>query len=272
MTKDSDTHPNESRRSFLRKGSLTTGVLAIGLSSTGGVAAQNGRATNGQRSGPEALMVKDEFRPGALFRVKSQVLQQTPEIEGVAEGEIGNRYNVRIIEYLNTDEEVYFFPTKGAQVRQGEVYQFQSGFRMADDPSESLITVGFEPFAQQLTNDENQLQPGSDLEVVEGGGKALVRVDNFIPGALIVITTGIIDFVPPADVQGSDIASEYDSRLAEFLNTGEDLLVFTAHAAEIEQGGVYVIRDEFDITDPEGNLVTIELDRVRKSDVDDEFF
>lgn len=70
-------------------------------------------------------------------------------------------------------------------------------------------------------------------------------------------------------VEDSDVFSESNARFAECLNTGDECQIYPAQEAEIEEEAVYVLRDEFDVTPPEGDLVTAELDRVDEEDLND---
>lgn len=269
-----------SRRSMLKKSALATVGTGILGSSMGSAAAQETGTTTGnggnQADGGKALMFNDEFRPGAQFRVRSPVLEQDPDVEGVQQGDIWSEYNTRRIEYLNTNEEVYFFPAHDAELQQGAVYELHTNFSLfADDTAdEGVISVSFEPVPENevlVPEDDNQLDPDEDFGIVDGGGKALVRFTNFHPGSLVRITSGVTKWTPREDVQGSDIFSEYNTRHAEYLNANDEFLIYTAQAGEFEQGGVYVMRDEFDVTDPEGGLVTADVDRVNEGDLDDDW-
>lgn len=285
MTRKHTRFETDTRRSFLKKGALTSGALAFGLGSVGSAAAQQGDETTGQTDQAEALMFNDEFHAGAQFRVISAAIQRTPEFDGVQVNELPSAYNTRIIEYANTREEAYFFPAHerlgqgvfpaSTAVEEGEVYEMSTEITQViggDGDRGDLIRVSYQSVSEDerlITQDDNQLDPGEDFEVVGGGGKALVRGRNFSPGGLVRITSGVVEWTPRSDVQGSDIASEYNTRHAEYLNTSDEFLVYPAHGAEIEEGAVYVLRDEFDITDPEGFLVTADLARVNESDLDD---
>lgn len=280
MTDDNSPTSSESRRSFVQKSSLLSGALALGL--TGTASAQEDQTETDTQSDDgeiaderKALMFNDEFRPGAQFRVQSPVLEQDPEVEGVSEGSIWSDYNTRIVEYLNTNEEVYFFPADAATVEQGTVYELRRNFSLfADDANdEGIMSVAFEPVNEGdvlFPGEDGQLEPGDDFELLDGGGKALVRGPNFYPGALLQITSDVVEWTPRADVQGTDPFSEYNTRHAEYLNTGDEIPIYTAQAGEFEQGAVYVVRDEFDITAPEGLLVTADLDRVNEDELDED--
>lgn len=277
-----------SRRSFLQKGAVGSGVAALGLGGMGLSGGQEDDETDtpsgesetdtpsgGSAAGGKALMFNDEFRPGAQFRVKSPVIEQNPDVRGVDQGDIFSEYNTRIIEYLNTDEDVYFFPAQDAEVEQGVVYQLRDNFTLFEDEAadSGIVDVRFNPVDEEdilFPGDDNRLNPQEDFDIIEGGGKALVQAGDYFAGALVQITSGVVNWTPGPAVQGSDIFSTYNTRHARYLNTNDEFLIYPAEAAEIERGGVYVVRNEFDMTDPEGQLVTADLDRVNESDLDDD--
>jgi hypothetical protein len=267
MTGDNDYSHRESRRSFIKKGALGSGALALGLGATGSATA-NGEQ-DGRAAARDALMLKGELRPGALFRVVSPDLGQSTDVQALLGNNILDRYDVRRIEYLNTDEEVHFFPAGDAEVQQGEVYRFTQNITRSNDlPEPGVLDVTFEPFPEDITGEDNQLNPDDDFQLVDGGGDALVDISNFNPGALLLVTTDIIATAPRQGGLTVDTGEEYNSRLVEFLNTGEDFLVFPTDDATIEQGGVYLMRerDRTDTVAPNA-LVPITLDRVNKDDI-----
>lgn len=291
MTHDDAPPESDARRSFMKKGVLASGGLALGLSGLvsgqeGNSTTQEGNSTSTQEETPtatpageggnggKALMFNDEFRPGAQFRVTSPVLEQNPDVEGVQEGDIWSEYNTRTIQYLNTNEQVTFFPAHDAEVQQGNVYELHNEFSLFADEmaDEGVMSVSFEPVGEDdvLFPGDGQLDPVDDYEVIEGGGKALVQLSNYFPGSLLRITSDVENWVPGPNVQGSDIFSEYNSRFAEYLNTNDEFLIYPAQDANISTDAVYVVRDEFDITDPEGRLVTVDLDRVNENDLPDD--
>jgi hypothetical protein len=260
---------DQSRRTVLKKGALASSALALGLGSTTSVGAQGqGDEEN------KALMFNDAFRPGAEFRVVSPVLEWTPDVEGVQEGDVFSDYNTRMIRYTNTEAEARFFPTNQAEVQEGEVYRLHRNFSLFEDDAadEGVVSATFEPVADDdlLVADEDDDQFGADdYDLLEGGGKVLLRASNFFGGALLRIESGVVEWTPREAVEDSDIFSEYNTRFAQFLNTNQDFEIYPAQEAEIEEGGIYVLRDEFDITPPEGDLVTAELNRVDEDDADD---
>jgi hypothetical protein len=268
---DSNFLDSDSRRSFMKKGALASGALSLGLGSVGGAAAQQ---SDDQAEGGKALMFNDEFRPGAQFRVVSPVLEENPDVRGVSQGSLWSEYNTRAIEYLNTNEQVMFFPAHAAETQQGQVYELERNFSLFSDDTndQGIISVAFEPVDEDgiLFPDDGQLDPDEDFGLLDGGGKALLRGHDFHPGSLIRITSGVVSWTPREAVQGSDPFTGYNTRHAEYLNTGDDFLIYTAQGGQFQQGGVYVLEKEFDITDPEGNLVTADLDRVNEEDLSDD--
>lgn len=251
----------ESRRSFMKKSALASGGLALGVGSSGTVAAQDGDAAEGGK----ALMFNDEFRPGAQFRVVSPVIEQQPDVSGVSQGDIWSDYNTRAIQFLNTNEQVMLFPAHDAEVERGQVYELQRNFSLfADDTNdEGIISVSFEPVGEDEVFD-------TDFDVLdEGGGKALVKREVFAPNALFRVVSGVVSWTPNENVQGTDIFSDYNTRFAEYLNANDEFFFYPAQAAELQRGAVYVMTDEFDITDPEGNLMTVDFDRVDEATLDD---
>ena len=272
---------SESRRSFVKKGALASGGLTFGLSGTG--AAQdggngsdgNGGGGNGGGNGGDggsvaeggkALMFNDEFRPGAQFRVVSPVVEQQPDVSGVNQGDIWSDYNTRIIEFVNTNERVTLFPAHDAEIEQGQTYTLQDNFSLfADDTNdEGIVSVSFEPVGQ------NEAVADDDWDVLdEGGGKALINANTFHPNALFRVVSGVVKWQPKNNVQGSDIFSTYNTRFGEYLNANDEFLFYPAADAEVKRGAVYVMNKEFDVTDPEGNLVTVDFERVDESTVND---
>jgi len=251
----------ESRRSFMKKSAVASGGLALGVGGTGTVAAQDGDAAEGGK----ALMFNDAFRPGAQFRVVSPVIEQQPDVSGVNQGDIWSNYNTRAIQFLNTNEQVLLFPAHDAEVKQGQVYELQKNFSLfADDTNDQgIISVSFEPVGEDEVFDD-------EFDVLDdGGGKALVKRDVFRPNALFRVTSGVVKWTPNDNVQGTDLFSDYNTRFAEYLNAGNQFMFYPAQAAELKQGAIYVMSDEFDVTDPEGNLMTVDFDRVDEATLND---
>lgn len=90
-------------------------------------------------------------------------------------------------------------------------------------PFRGLVSVQFEPVAAEdaLFDDDGNpgREPGQDLDVVEGGGQALITAYRFYPGALFRITSGVIEWVPREKVQRTGASGNYNTRLVEFLGT-----------------------------------------------------
>lgn len=272
MVEDTARGSRETRRSFLTKGALAAGA-AVGLAGCsqlrGQEAPANGTATDSPtgtdapgKGGGKALMFNTEFRGGAQFRVVSPVIEQRPDVEGVQEDDVFSEYNTRVIEYLNTDEDVTFFPAHDAQVQQGRVYELHDNFTLFSDETNDagIIDVRFTRVGEQQAFDPD------DWAVVEdGGGKALVRWNEYRPGAVFKITSGVVEWTPRDDVQESDVFSGYNTRFAEWVNTQDDFQVYPAQDAQVQRGAHYRMTGEFDVTDPEGNLVTVDLERVERT-------
>jgi uncharacterized protein YxjI len=246
MTDNAIPHSSDTRRTFLKKSALTSGALMLGLSSAGTAAAQNG--------GGEGLMYTNEFNGEALFRVISPVLEQNPEVD-TDDDIFDEEYNSRKIMYLNTDEQVYLFPTQDAEIQEGNVYQLSDSFSLFEDSGE-LMEVEFDS--------ATEVDPifDGDYELLDGGGQALVQVENFDAGALLRVTSQVVSWTPPQEAQGSDLFADYNTRHAQYLNTNDQFNIYPAEDAQIEQGAIYQISDEFEITDAEGNLMTLTLERV----------
>lgn len=299
------------RREFIKKGALASGGIALGLGSTSNVLAQES-GDDQQASGGEALMYMNEFHPGGQIRIISPVLEQTPNLEQLPQftQNYNMRFAEYLITgedvlfYTAQDTEV----EEGGVYSLGtEISPFEPGtgeglvtvtfepvpeeelyVAVRDDqtPGEGTATPGTDTdTAQTPTTDtataqtpttggdeDVLLEPEEDFALADGGGKALIRPNNFYPGGLFQVTSDVVEWTPREDVAGSDIFSEYNTRIGEYLGTREDFEFYPAHEAAVETGGVYVMRDEFDITDPEGNLVTISFDRVDENDLDPDLF
>lgn len=273
MSKEDSVLHGESRRSFIKKSAFSVGAT-VGLA---GCSQLNGEG-DGDPTGTDtdtdtddgdvesagkALMFNTEFRGGAQFRVVSPVIEQHPDVDGVQEGDFWSDYNTRIIEYLNVDQEVTFFPAHDANIEEGKVYELHDNFSLFSDDTndEGVVSVKFTEV------NEEQAFDADDWNVVEeGGGKALVRWNDYRPGAVFTIVSDIVDWTPRDDVEGTDVFSGYNTRFAEWLNSQDDFQIYVAQDASVESGVNYRMTDEFDVTDPEGNLVTVDLDQVERAD------
>lgn len=248
-----------SRRELLRAGGLVSGGLLLagcaGRDDGPGGSQQNGTPTDQDVVG-KAFMFVSEYRPGAKFRVVSPVIEESPDVEGIQEQEVWEEANTRFIEYLNTGERVSLFPIEQATIERGKVYELSTRTMSLFDREEGIVGIEYE------RPDEAPLAAAGDVETVEGGGKALVRTNNVHPGALFEVISGVVDWRPREDVRQSDVFAEYNTRYGEYLNANDEFLFYPAQTASIEQGAVYVLREELDLTNPVDALVTVELDRV----------
>ncbi|QLH80223.1 twin-arginine translocation signal domain-containing protein [Halosimplex pelagicum] len=270
---------DRTRRSILKKGALATGA-AVGVAGCAGLgdegpAAQTDTDGDGatdtdvlddgtdgddavEAGSDKALMFAEEFRGGAQFRVTSPVIEQQPEVEGVEDGDIWSDYNTRVVEYVNAEEDVLFFPAHDAEITEGRVYELHDNFTWLSDDAgdQGVVDVKFTEVGQE------QIFDPSDVNVFdEGGGKALVRWGNYWPGAILRITSDVVEWTPRDDVAGSDVFADYNTRFARWINGG-NFQIYPAGDASIERGQAYRMTSEFDVTDPEGNLVTTDLERV----------
>lgn len=267
----------ESRRSFIKRGALTSGGLAVGLSSIGRVTAQEGDTTEtsagDDSDSRSAVMFNDAYRPGAQFRVVSPPISERPDLEDRPEGKSLEGYTTRVIEYVNTAEEVLLLVPPDVDVKQGSVYELARVFSAFENtPSRGLVSVQFEPVAAEdvLFDDDDGnpgREPGQDFDVVKGGGQALITAYRFYPGALFRITSGVIEWVPREKVQRTGASGNYNTRLAEYLGTEMSFVLYPARSAQIERGAVYVMRRESEPVDAEGRLRLVSFSRVDESDL-----
>lgn len=126
----------ESRRSFMKKGALASGGLALGLSSAGSGLAQDGGNGNQMRG----LMFADQFNPAARFEVVSQPIDWAPVDEGdefeddfLFEQEAGEavfaNYETRVIQYeFGRGTYSLLFPREGANLQEGQTYTLGRAF------------------------------------------------------------------------------------------------------------------------------------------------
>lgn len=246
---------------MLKKGALASSALLVGLSSTGAVAAQDD-GSNEQNTGGDGLMYTDEYHSQAQFRITSPVIEENPDVGGVSD--LWADYNTRMIEYLNTNEQMYFFPAEDADVSEGDVYEFGESFTLFD-PGE-FIETDFMPIDEES---EEYYPYGGDYDTVDGGGQALVRFQNANTSALLQITSEVVEWSPREDVQGTDIFTDYNTRHATYLNTNDQFTIYPSQDADIQVDTVYEVSDQFEITDAEGNLVTVDLEEVDDDEVDE---
>lgn len=265
MTSDNplDRFRGQTRRSFVKKGALTSAVLGT----VSGTAVAEGELL---QDGRRALMFAGAFRPGGIFRVESQALNQAPFFAN----EPFRDYDPYIIEYRNTNEHVTMYVPSDVQIQEGDVYALSDRFELFQEGNlpAGVMRVSFEPVnEEQFDGDFNFDIGNEDFDVLDGGGKALVRWGNFFPGSFFRVVSGVVQPEPREDVRGSDIFSEYNTRHARFLGMNQNFVFYPAHEAEVEWGNVYQMTDEFDITDPEGRLTTIDFERVDEQSLEDDF-
>lgn len=268
MTEGNDARRGRSRRAVLRTGGVVSGGLALGLSGAGGADADEAptRGTARQQYPVgKALMFHDEYRPGARFRVVSPVVEERPDVEVVQNQDVWASARTRIVEYLNTGERVSFFPIEQADVEQGQVYELSPRTLSLFDREVGIVSCEY----TLPGSGSDASATAEDFETVEGGGKALIAATNFQPGALFRVVSDVVDWTPRQNVQGSDVFSSYETRYGEYYNTSDEFLFYPAHSADFEKGAVYVMREEFDVTAPEGALLTSDVDRVDPASLDD---
>lgn len=265
MTSDNplDRFRGTTRRSFVKTSAATSAVL--GLAS--GTAAADGELLQDDR---RALMFAGAFRPGGIFRVESQAMNQAPYFMG----EPFEDYDPYIVEYRNTSENITLFVPSDVQIQQGEVYTLGDRFELFQegDLPPGVMRVSFDPVDEEQFDGDFEFNVDDlDFDVLDGGGKALVRWCNFSPGSFFRVVSGVVQPEPREMVQGSDIFSEYNTRHARFLGMNQNFVFYPAHAAEVTWGNVYRMTDEFDITEPEGRLTTIDFERVDEETLQDDF-
>lgn len=263
---------SDSRRSVLKTGALASVGSVLGLS--GSALAQEGDNTNDTGDGGEtntidAHMYGDEYRPGALVRIASQPLNQIPRVDNSADI-IENR-SARVVEFFNTNEEVYVFVPTDVQVEIDDLYILgEGGQRTGEGPTgENVVTVSLEA----LPREDFAFDVTDEVEIIDGrGGEGAVRPNNFYAASMFRITSEPLDWLPE-DVEDSGFFTDYNARHAEYLGVDDQFLFFPQEDAEAEVDAVYVMEDEFELFRPDGNLVAAEFNRVDEQSIpwDDEF-
>lgn len=289
MTSNGDRSAGESRRSFIRKGALTSGGLALGTRSIDRVAAQATRTPTAdddesdEGSEPRTgLMFNHEYHPGAQFGVVSPPIQELPDLtdgEGTGGEEVDrvlDGYQLRMVEYVNTGERAQLFLGEDVGVEQGKVYELARIFSVFPSaPAKGLVSVEFDPVPDRnvlLDEDPNPgWEPGRDFDLVEGGGTALISGYRFYPGALFRIDTGVIEWIPRENVRRAVDSVAYNTRLAEYLGTNMNFVFYTTDDFQPEIDAVYVMRDDAEMVDPPGRLYTIQFSRVDEDDLAEGF-
>jgi len=125
MTDDENGLFDDSRRSFMKKGALTTSALALGASTT--AAGQTGNETGTgtgveddddfdfDDAGGSALIVADNFHPSGRFVFVSDVVSWTPQLPDVRDS-LWTDYNTYMIQWLGTNEIVPLWVAEDANV------------------------------------------------------------------------------------------------------------------------------------------------------------
>ena len=159
---------DESRRSVLKKGALATAGAGIVSGGIGSAVAQEDGGDDTEASGQKALIFQNNFRPFARFSFVSDVIDWVPNVEEVSNN-VWSNYNVRMIRYLNTGEQVPFFVAQDAQIgqyddqlgfvvdddddaSQPQVYEMDKNFALFGD-SPHIVTVNFSPVGEEEEDD-----------------------------------------------------------------------------------------------------------------------
>lgn len=106
------------RRSVLKTGALATaGAGLAGLTSGGGAAQQTDDAgeDGGDENWMRGLVSVEQFRPESRFIITSPQLGWNPTINGIQD-DVWSDFNTRVIRYMNSNEQVLFWPTTQAQL------------------------------------------------------------------------------------------------------------------------------------------------------------
>lgn len=291
-----------SRRDLLKVGTLATLGSAVGLSGAaiaqqdGNQTGQNGNQTNQTQQGDaqvtiqgmKAKMFLTDVRPGAVFQLASPEFEAAPTFgefddEGFADFGVGDAAGdeefpadfladtgPHTIEYFNTGQQAFLFANQKVDAEVGTLFQLTNvRTQNRQALSRGLVTVGFQPL--DVENFVFDL-PTADIGVLEGGGEAIVRPETFAGGALFTVTSDPLGWLPPK-VEGSGFFSDYEARFAQYLGTDVHFAFFPQEEASVENGGVYSMESNFEILDPQGDLVSLQFQRINEDDipVDNEF-
>lgn len=242
---------------------MASGLLALGRpASAQETPTEDGDGDDGQYR--TARMYNDEFHSGGVVRVVSPTIDTPPVLQDILSG-----YTTRVVEYFNTNEEVYLFVPEDAEVQEGDLYVFGDEWTPFEDTpeGEDLVEVQYRDLGQE--DFPFELEPDDDYELLEdeGGGEAAVRPSNFYAGGLFRITSGTQEWVPE-DIAGSGLFTDYNTHHAEFLGTNDEFLLFPQEDAEVEVGRLYVMWEEFEFFSPAGNLVATEFEAVNEDSID----
>jgi len=170
----------DSRRSFLKKGALATGALALGSSGTA-VAQQDDDGILDE--GWKALIFISNFHPNGRFVLVSDVVEWVPNYGDVRDSFFTD-YNTYQIRWLDTDEVVPLFVAQDAPIgpydadlgfipdedddpNQPQVYEVDREWTPFGD-NERLITINASPLAEE---DEDALLDTQDWwQETDGNG------------------------------------------------------------------------------------------------------
>lgn len=229
--------------------------------------AASGNAASAAQQPGEVMVYPGELRPGARFYVVSPPITPPPNLVGVPKRVLQN-YDVRVAEYLSDGKKVLTVVDSSVRIKQGPIYEFATEFIRFDGDGNTQLRSGSFDLVRRAhivgldPGRDAGFQGDEDFRRLEGGGKALVRKPSFYPRSHIRIVSQRIPDPPSDKVQGSDIFSEYNMYVAEYWGTNYEFPIYPAHAAEVERGEVYWMVGEGDITEPEGQLTTVDLTRI----------
>lgn len=107
-----------------------------------------------------------------------------------------------------------------------------------------------------LLSDEAAARTGTPVPV----GKAFMFNDEYRPGARFRVVSPVIDETPDVEgVQNQDLWAGADTRIVEYLNTGERVSLFPIEQADIQEGTVYGLSSHtLSIFDRAEGIVTCE--------------
>ena len=170
MTEDDSHHTeqqygsDESRRSFMKKGAVASGAAALGLSGVGTAAAQDEGAEddsddfiNAEAESISAAMFSTAFRPGGRFIITSPVIDWTPDVQQNIAGQF-EKFNTRVIQYVDTNEQVLFFQAQDAEVPNynedaGYVVDNDEEWGIGDEVQPEVYAFGYD---QEVFGGQNQ--------------------------------------------------------------------------------------------------------------------
>jgi hypothetical protein len=189
-TQDGISLVDDSRRSFLKKGALATGALALGTSGT--ALAQNGDDDDILDEDWKALTFISNFHPNAKFTFVSGVVEWTPNYGDVRDSFFSD-FNTYQIRWLNSDTVVPLFVAEDANVgeydpdlgfipdadddpQQPQVYQMNKEWTPFGD-NERLITVTASPVDEEdedaILDTEDWWQESGDTGGTATNGDAM---------------------------------------------------------------------------------------------------